>query len=635
MATRQLSAIMFTDLVGYTAMMQENEAHAKQVRDTHRQILEKSLTENGGKVLQYYGDGALSIFSSTISASHTAVSIQQQSIKSNIPLRIGIHTGDIVIDEDGVYGDGVNIASRIESFSVPGSVMISDKVYDDIKNHLDFKPLLMGEFELKNVKKPVEVYALSNKDLIIPKRKHLSGKVKEKIKKLLVLPFTNRSSESSISHFCDGLTEDFISHLSENRAIQVISKTSAFSLKDVQLSPRQLGEKLDVNAVFDGSVRSSGNKIRINAQLSSTLDDFQIWSGKVDRILEDEFELQDELTAYFTNSISVFLNDSTNVIDDSTPGKAYDYLLKGQFYYNKWTPDYAFKAIESFEKAIEIDPEYDQAYAGVAIAYSLISTTGAIDPEVGYQKLQNYAEKALEINANSEQAHMALAFRHYFHTWQFEEAHAITKKALEINPKSSDANLGLALYYTATGQVEESIKYIQRAREVDPLSILVNRTLADAYYFKGDYETSIEMYDWLLQQDPDFLAAKEFKAWCYLMMREYDKALEIFNGLANAAHAIQPYVQLGYTYALMNNIEEANKYLHILKKQAEDHPESVFDLNFAILFAGLGDKEKTLQYLKSAMDKKIGAMLFLKVSPIWNPVKDAPEFQTLVKEIGI
>ncbi|MEM7297470.1 MAG: adenylate/guanylate cyclase domain-containing protein, partial [Bacteroidota bacterium] len=394
MKNRRLSAIMFTDLAGYTSMVQENELSAKSVRDNHRKILEHQVDQYGGNILQYYGDGALSIFDSTISAVSSAIAIQKESIQNEIPLRIGIHTGDVVIEEDGVFGDGVNIASRIESFSVSGSVMISDKVFDDLKNHPSFNSTLMGEFELKNVKRPVEVYALANDGLKVPTRTDLKGKVKERIKSVAVLPFINRSSDPENEYFSDGITEEIISALAKSDGLRVTSRTSSFSFKGKELDIREIGKKLEVQSILEGSVRKSGNRVRINAQLSSALDGYQIWTETYDRLLEDIFEVQDEISYKIAEQLREKFSkesrqkesgDSTIEID------AYNNYLKGLFYYNKWTPANAQKAVDAFKKAIEIEPNYAQAYSGLAQAYSLMSFTGFMSPDEGYVLMENAA----------------------------------------------------------------------------------------------------------------------------------------------------------------------------------------------------------------------------------------------------
>ncbi|MEP1096795.1 MAG: adenylate/guanylate cyclase domain-containing protein [Cyclobacteriaceae bacterium] len=640
MGKRQLSAIMFTDLAGYTAMMQEDEINAKGLRDRHRKILEREISGHDGKILQYYGDGALSVFNSTISAASSAVSIQKESISDKIPLRIGIHTGDVVIEEDGVYGDGVNIASRIESFATSGSVMISDKVYDDLKNHPSFQPSLMGEFELKNVKRPVEVYALTNDGLIVPQRTELKGKVKERIKSIAVLPFINRSADPENEYFSDGITEEIITALAKVEGIKVISRTSSFAFKGKNMDVREIGKQLEVQSILEGSVRKSGKKVRISAQLSSTFDGYELWTETYDRLLEDIFEVQDEISLKISHQLKEKLTSSSLDSTEKTKNveiEAYNSYLQGLFYYNKWTPDNAAKATNAFKHAIAIQPDYDQAYAGLALAYSLMSFTGFLKPGEGYLLTEQSANKALELNDQCENAYLALSYVQFFYHWDFEKARNFSNKALDINPRSPDANLTSSLYPMVFGKLDEALLFIEKTREIDPLSSLTNRTLADAYYLKGDYKMAVEVYDWLLEQDPEFMPAFEFKGWAYLMNGDYDEAIRIFEAIGGeeALHSIKPFVQLGYAYALKGDTEVALVYLDELKKDADANPDGAFELSFATLYSGLGMIDEAFQYLEKVLDLKLGAAVMIKSSPIWEPLRSDPRFEALLKRVGI
>ena len=251
--SRLLAAIMFTDMVGYTALMQKDEQKAKANRDRHRKILQDSVATHGGKILQY-------------------------------------------------YGDGVNVASRIEGLAVSGSVLISGKVFDEIKNHQAFSTAHLGTFDMKNVTKPLEVYAISNEGLAVPTEEEIKAKPRDILKSLAVLPFVNMSSDPENEYFSDGITEELLNVLAQEPGLQVTARTSSFAFKGRNEDIRQIGAQLGAKTSLEGSVRKAGNRIRITAQLISTADGYHIWSETYDRQLEDIFEVQDEMFHYLKRS---------------------------------------------------------------------------------------------------------------------------------------------------------------------------------------------------------------------------------------------------------------------------------------------------------------------------------------------
>jgi len=303
--SRLLAAIMFTDMVGYTALMQKNEQKAKVNRDRHRKVLQDSVAEHQGKILQYYGDGTLIIFSSAIEGVKCAIQIQIELQREPIiPLRIGIHTGDIVYDDEGVYGDGVNVASRIEGLAVSGSILISGKLSDEIKNQQAFSTKLLGTFDLKNVSKPMEIYAMVNDGLTVPNEAEIKTRPKDKSKSLAVLPFVNMSADADNEYFSDGITEELLNVLAKVEGLQVTARTSSFAFKGRNEDIKQIGTQLGVKNILEGSVRKAGNRIRITAQLISAVDGYHIWSETYDRQLEDIFAVQDEIAQKITNRLS-------------------------------------------------------------------------------------------------------------------------------------------------------------------------------------------------------------------------------------------------------------------------------------------------------------------------------------------
>jgi adenylate cyclase len=301
---RQLVAILFADMAGYTALMQQNEQLAKAKRLRLKDVLQSTIESFHGKILQYYGDGSMSIFKSAIDAVGCAISIQHQlQVQPAVELRIGIHTGDVIVEDETIYGDGVNLASRIESLAVPGSVFISEKVYDEIKNQEHIQALELGMFELKNVKQPVRVFAITNQGLVVPKRSDLTGKTMAPTNRLAVLPFVNMSPDPENEYFSDGITEELLNALTKVNGLQVTSRTSVFAFKGKNDDIRDIATKLNVDKILEGSVRKSGNRVRITAQLINAADGYHIWSENYDRNLTDIFEVQDEISGIITNKL--------------------------------------------------------------------------------------------------------------------------------------------------------------------------------------------------------------------------------------------------------------------------------------------------------------------------------------------
>src|SRR4051812_38909037 len=387
---RQLAAIMFSDMYGYTALMQQNEQLAKDKRRRLKEVLETSVSGFNGKILQYYGDGALSIFNSAVDGVNCAVEIQQTlQHEPRVELRIGLHTGDISIENESIYGDGVNLASRIESLAVPGSIFISENVFNEIRNQENLTAREMGYFELKNVIRPVRIFAIDNKGLVVPTRDALKGKTKQPSNRLAVLPFVNMSADAENEYFSDGITEELLNALTKVDGLQVTSRTSAFAFKGKNTDIREIGIQLNVDRILEGSVRKAGNRVRITAQLINATDGYHIWSENYDRNLTDIFEVQDEISGIIANkcrkNLAAREHEESLIKVPTQSLEAYTHYLKGLYFHNKITPNDTYKAIECFEKAIALAPDYAQTYEMTAACYALLGATGKMQPNIVFE----------------------------------------------------------------------------------------------------------------------------------------------------------------------------------------------------------------------------------------------------------
>ncbi len=636
---RQLAAVMFTDMVGYTALMQEDEQQAKKNRDRHRKVLESSVQNHHGIILQYYGDGTLCVFNSAIEAIECATEIQQELQKEpKIPLRVGLHVGDIVYSDDGVYGDAVNIASRIETLATPGCVLISGKVFDEIKNHPSMPAKSLGEFDLKNVKRPVRVFALQNEGLNVPFRDDLKLKPRESTKSIAVLPFVNMSTDAENEYFSDGITEELLNALTNVDGLQVTSRTSSFAFKGKNLDVREIGSQLAVTSVLEGSVRKAGNRVRITAQLINTSDGYHVWSEVYDRELEDIFAVQDEIAKQISNKLREKL--SIDQIDESivtTPTKnldAHNLYLKGRFYLYKWNPEDAKKALVFLQQAIDLEPNFALAYTALSGCYCLIGAMGQQDAVTYFKEGRDAALQSLKLDNTIAESHAALASIQFWNDWDCQSAKRSYEKALELNSNYADAHHGYAVVLLVLGKVNDAISEIKTALQLDPLSLPINSTAGWIHFCAERHPESLDYYEKTLEYDPTFRAAVEGKGWVFALTGEMDKAIETFKQLYQIT-ALKGITGLGYVYAKTGNKKEAEKCLQKLKKSQEPDRDVRLNTNFAILYAGLNDIDKVFFYLEKAIEERIGDCLFLKVHPGWKFLRSDPRFISLIKKAGL
>lgn len=636
---RQLAAILFADMTGYTALMQENEHLARVKRKRLKDVLEKTIGEFNGRILQYYGDGSLSVFNSAIDSVRCAIQIQTElQEEPRVPLRMGIHTGDIIIEEDAIYGDGVNLASRIESLAVSGGIFVSEKVVDEIKNQEGIKTRELGYFELKNIKQPVKVYAIANEGIVVPDRGMIRGKTVQTGNRLAVLPFVNMSADPENEYFSDGITEELLNALTRVKGLQVTSRTSSFAFKGKNDDIREIAMQLNVDKVLEGSVRKSGNKVRITTQLINAADGYHIWSETYDRNLDDIFEVQDEISAIIANKLRENLDGEqgagTLVKAPTRNVTAYTYYLKGLHFWNKLTPADIRKSIECFEQAILLEPTYAQAYAMTAAAYSYLGATGQMLPRTAFKIVHSYADKAIALDDNVAEGHAAKGSALLFYEWKWEEAYDQLQKALKLNPGSVEAHELMAFYYVIVGQKQDAVSILEEAEAMDPLSPIVSQTLGNMYVFAGKYDQAIAQADKLLEMDPNMRVAIEMKGWATAMKGDWHEALEIFQELHRLTnHPLKGLTGLGYSYAQLGEREKALECIRKMEQRQQAEPDSVIDSDLASVWFALGDLDKVFYYLNQCVDKRMGPVSYFLEYPGYEEIKKDPRYHKLQERI--
>jgi adenylate cyclase len=636
---RQLAAILFADMTGYTALMQENEQLARSKRQRLKEVLEDTVARFHGKILQYYGDGSLSIFNSAIDSVHAAIEIQQQLQQHpKVDLRIGIHTGDVIIEEESIYGDGVNLASRIESLAVPGGVFVSEKVYDELRNQEHIQTRELGYFELKNIKQPIRVYAIANNGIVVPGRNEVRGKTAAPVNRLAVLPFVNMSADPENEYFSDGITEELLNTLTRVDGLQVTSRTSAFAFKGKNDDIRDIAIQLNVDKILEGSVRKAGNRVRITAQLINAADGFHLWSETYDRKLDDIFEVQDEISGIIANKLKEDLTGAQRPSIKSSVKNiaAYTHYLKGLHFKNKITPADTRKAIECFKQAIAIEPGYAEAYAMVAQCYCSLGTMGQMIPHTAFEIGHQYADKALELDATIAEGHIAKAMAYLYYEWKWQQAYDALQKAIELNPSRVEAYDLLGFYYIAHNEKPQAVKVLEQAEQTDPLSSTIIRSLGMMYMFSEQFDDAVRQAEKLLEMNPEMRSAIELKAWAIGMKGDWQAAMRLFEEVHRlTGHPLKGLMGLGMAYARCGMMDKAMECVHKLELRQQQEPDSVVDGDLAAVWLGIGDIDKTFYYLNECIDKRMGPVACFIEYPPYKVVKADPRFLELKKRMGI
>ncbi|MEE8114161.1 MAG: tetratricopeptide repeat protein, partial [Nitrososphaerales archaeon] len=532
------------------------------------------------------------------------------------------------------------VASRIESLAEPGSIMISEKVFDEIKNQPPLTARSLGEVELKNVKRPMEVFALINEGLVIPTPKQIKSKTGMSYKSIAVLPFVNMSADPENEYFSDGISEEILNALTKIEGLNVTSRTSSFAFKGKREDIREIGTKLNVTILLEGSVRKAGNKVRITTQLINTTDGYHIWSEVYDRKLEDIFEVQDEISRNIANKLrekltaadinSPFVKSHTNNIE------AYNTYLKGNFYFNKWTPADARKAAGLYEEAIGKDPNFAQAHSGLANCYIFLGFLGQLTPKKAYPKAKESVLKALELDENLAESHLSLAMVKFFFDWDWEGAPASFKHALALKPSFADAHHYYGYYLCAIGKFDESITEIEKAHSLDPLSLPINNSVGYTHFAAKRYDEAIVQFEKTLELDPSFRSALENKGWAHVGKGEIDKAIEIFEEVQRqTGHPLKGVAPLGYSYAKVGQMENAKECLKKLKERDRTEKDVSLSIDFAMLYTGLKDFDSAFYHLEKAVDERLGAAVFLRHRPHWDELRSDPRFKELVRKVGL
>lgn len=635
-AERRLAAVMFTDIVGYTALMQTDEKKAVAQRARHRQVFEETHQRHQGTILQYFGDGTLSIFKSGVEAVACAIAIQQAlNVADGIPLRIGLHTGDIIFDGTEIYGDGVNVASRIESMGVAGGVLISGKLNDELHNQQHLTTTSLGFFGLKNIEHPLPVYAVTNPGLVVPQRHELRGKQTVAKHTVAVLPFINRSASEEAEYLSDGMTEEIINALSKVKPLKVTSRTSSFFYKNKQVPLPRIGEELKVAYILEGSVQLVASTMRISATLVDVQDDVPLWSQTLDRGIDDIFAVQDEMSLLIADRLREHIGhfDIDDQLVPQLPVSVDNYkrYLKARFHLLKMSEPEIKKGMGVLQEIISDQVNFPLAHLGLHLGYTLLATLGMMPTPEAFAKGQPYLDKAIELDDSLAEVQLHLSYQSFLQAWDFPGTYAHLNKSFEQRPSVEYYQM-MTSVLSVEGKLRAAHNYIDTALQIDPFSAINFHLKGFLFYLQEQYASALQYFEKSLELKPDAHVSFDEMGLSYLLTGEYERALAFYRHLPLPEDDLLVVGGKTMVYA-MTAPDRVPEGIRILE-EALDGPQMDRALNqLTLCHALMGNTEEALGYLERGVEMRLLLVIYSQIGPVLKSLRSLPRFQELRRQV--
>jgi class 3 adenylate cyclase/TolB-like protein/tetratricopeptide (TPR) repeat protein len=666
---------MFTDMVGYSALTQRDESLALQLLEEHRRIVRPLLAPHGGREIKTIGDAFLIEFSSALASATCAVEIQRAlhernrtaPVERRVQLRIGLHAGDVIHKEGDVFGDGVNIAARIEPLAEPGGICVSEDVARQLQNKLAGLALVkLGAGELKNISVPVEIYRVllpwqkrrfapaERLSFLLAKksvRRALlvgvaavaiaaaillrPGHAPASASRLAVLPLVNLGGDPRDEYFADGMTEELISSLSTLRELSVIARTSITKFKGTRLDVAEIGKALGVGSILEGTVRVAGDAARINVSLVDVVSQKTVWSREFSPLLKDVFAVQSAIAVSVTEALKVrLLAGEKNLLErrGTDIPEAYRQYLLGRSQLNKRTGDGVVKSIEHFSASTAQDPAFALAYAGLAEAYTLAGNAGYgnLPRAEAIDHARKFAGQALALDETLAEAHASLAYVKFRIDWDWAGAETSFRRALALKPGLARAHEWYGLFLAVQKRFPEATAEFLRAQELDPLSLSVSNGIGRVLHFQSRFDEALAQFKRTLELDPQYAEAYFSTGMTYMGMHRHDDAIaSLKTALQLSGNRPIIAAMLGMEEGLAGRKDEARKIFDELARNSEA------PYYLAVVSAGLGETDRAFQFLDAAYAQRDGIMIFVAIDPATKPLASDPRFAVLARKIGL
>ena len=634
---------MFTDIVGYTALTQENESATVRLLETHRRLIRPIFVSHGGREIKTIGDAFLVEFNSALDAVLCSIAVQQVMHDRKLArgdalsLRIGIHVGDVIASENDIVGDAVNIASRVEPLAEQGGVCITSQVYEQVRNKSDLPFVPLGEKSLKNVTVPVAVYKV-----VMPWEKSgATETITYPANRIAILPFASFSPDPNDAFFADGITDEIISAVAGISSLSVISRTSVIGYKGTTKKVKEIGKELEVGSILEGTFKKAGNRIRVTAQLIDVAGDRHLWAQNYDRSLDDVFEVQSDVAKQVADALRVRILSPERERFARKPTEstaAYILYLKGMHHLNKRGIEDVRKALEYFELAAHEDPAFALGYVGQADCRLVLRANWNVDLDTGIKRAGTLLAKALEIDPDLAEAH-ATKGTLLMDGYDLRHAEEELRRAIELKPSYATAHLWYFMVLVAQQRWDEALAHLDKSLELDPLSPLMNFNHGAFYWARRDYARAIEGMH--RAAELGFNGGHGFIGHAYGemkmfddMKREYATHVELLEGsfplVKTFADADMACLQ-GDKQTLRRLLPELETGLY----EGRAQPLGMDATWIAGYYFFLGEKDRGFEWLERSYARRESHLLDITFYPQFDSIRTDPRYLDLLKRIGL
>jgi adenylate cyclase len=638
---RRLAVVMFTDIAGYTAITQTNESRALRILDEHNRLLRSVFAGYEAEEIKTMGDSFLLVFKSALNAVRCAERMQRSVAERNalcsaaerFNIRIGIHLGDVVKKGGDVFGDTVNLTSRIERLAGPGETVVSSQVYEHIKANIEFSATSLGEHRLKNVDSPVLVYRVSSGSSRAAPMDRRSGKAR-----MAILPFAVIGGTMDDEYLSEGFTEELISAFLGLRRLKVVAKSTAMRYKAAEKSASEIGRELNVDTVLQGSIRKLENRLRVTVQLVDVVTEEYLWSQTYDGNLGDVLDVQRDIAKKSLVALRKVTGQEPDVggIHKKATGNTDAYLLylKGRYHLTRHTESEVKSAIEYFARAVELDHNFASAYAMQAQCYMFLGFFGFISPHEGFERAEPLLRRAIELDDDLDVAHMLLGRLLMDRDWDWVGSEVEMRRAVEISPNSAEAHYRYGLLLHDLGRDDEALAEVTKSVELDPLSVATNQVAGTVCYFLGKSYDAIRLFQTALEIEPRAALAHNNMGLAYVDVGRVEEGIEeVRKAVELDPKNVMFKTDLCYVYFQTGRVSEAKEILATTENGAAT--TRVPPIAIAGMYAIIGESSNALEWLWKAYAEHSPYLASLKVERWFDGIRDHPSFLELMRKVGL